>query len=1006
MSKERQKMHAAKDDGGKRRVQERTRMLRETNKLLQAEIADRKRAEEAVRIERQRLYDVLETLPAYVVLLSKDYHVPFANRFFRERFGESHGKRCFEYLFNRTEVCENCETYTVLKTNAPHRWEWTGPDGRIYDIYDFPFTDTDGSPLIMEMGIDITERKQAEDALKVANETLERRVAERTAALREAHERAGWLARFPEENPNPVARVSADGRILYRNPPAAEVPGWAFQVSQPLPDALMPLLGKAMNEGQEAQQDVELEGRFYFVSVAPFPSERYANIYGYDITDRKQAEEALLRAKQEWERTFDAVPDLIAILDDRHRILRANKAMAQRLGLPPDQCAGKPCYQVIHGLGRAPDFCPHSLTLADGQEHVSEVHEDCLGGDFLVSTTPLSDERGRRIGSVHVARDITGRKLREERIAQLTKLYAVLSRVNETIVRTHEEEPLFVEVCRIVAEEGGFPLIWIGQVKGRQVAPVAWHGPASEYLKEVRVEVDGELGIGPTGTCIREDRPVINDDFDSNPSTAPWREPALRYGFRASAGFPLHRQGRVVGALTLYAPKPGAFDAEQVKLLEALCADISYALDAVQQEKLRTEAEQTLRENEERLRLLSETAGRLLVAENPQGIVNDLCRDVMAHLDCQAFLNFLVDEGVGRLHLNAYAGIPEEEARKVEWLDYGVAVSGCVAQEGHPIVAEDIRNTPDPRTEMLKSYGVQAYACHPLMVQGQLIGTLAFGTQNRPNFRPKELALMRTVTDQVATAMERMMLIQELQRSRDRLEVRVQERTSELARTNEMLRRLSKRLLSAQEEERKRIAGELHDSIGACLSGIKFRVEKALQQIGGTESAAAESLSTIIPVIQEAVEECRRIQMDLRPSMLDDLGLRATLSWFCRGFQKIYSEIQVDQEIDVEEGDIPSPLKIVAFRVIQEAMNNVAKHSQASHVRLRLRKLEGRMELIIQDSGRGFKVGKGPSQDPAARGLGLLSMRERTELSGGSFAIESAEGKGTIIRASWPLGKE
>jgi signal transduction histidine kinase len=140
--------------------------------------------------------------------------------------------------------------------------------------------------------------------------------------------------------------------------------------------------------------------------------------------------------------------------------------------------------------------------------------------------------------------------------------------------------------------------------------------------------------------------------------------------------------------------------------------------------------------------------------------------------------------------------------------------------------------------------------------------------------------------------------------------------------------------------------------------------------------------------------------------MLDDLGLRATLSWFCRGFQKIYSEIQVDQEIDVEEGDIPSPLKIVAFRVIQEAMNNVAKHSQASHVRLRLRKLEGRMELIIQDSGRGFKVGKGPSQDPAARGLGLLSMRERTELSGGSFAIESAEGKGTIIRASWPLGKE
>ena len=549
------------------------------------------------------------------------------------------------------------------------------------------------------------------------------------------------------------------------------------------------------------------------IAVAPFLAEGYAKIYGRDVTEYKGAEPELLRVKQEWERTFDAMPDLIAILDDHHRILRTNKAMAQRLGLTPEQCVGKVCYRAVHGLDSAPDFCPHTLALADGREHVAEVHEDCLGGDFLVSTTPLVDEQGRSIGSVHVARDITGRKLREERIARLTKLYAVLSRVNETIVRTREEEPLYAEVCRIVAEEGDFPLVWVGQVKDREVAPVASHGPAADYLKKIRVEVEGELGRGPTGTCIREDRSVINDDFDINPSAAPWRKPALRHGFRASAGFPLHRQGRVVGALTLYAAKPGAFDAEQVRLLEALCADISYALDAIQQEKLRTEAEQTLRANEERLRLLSETAGRLLVAENPQAIVNDLCRGVMAHLDVQAFFNFLVDEGAGRLHLNACAGIPEEEARKVEWLDYGVAVSGCVAQQGHPIVAEDIRNTPDPRTERVKSYGIQAYACHPLMVQGRLIGTLSFGTKNRPNFKAEELALMRTVTDQVATAMERMRLIKELQRSRDRLEIRVQERTAELARSERSAAAISpSRLLSAQEEERKRIAGEIHDT--------------------------------------------------------------------------------------------------------------------------------------------------------------------------------------------------
>ncbi len=138
--------------------------------------------------ERKRLNGVLDMLPAYVVLLSPDYHVPFANRFFEERFGKANGRRCYEYLFNRTSPCEKCDTYSVLKTNAPHRWEWLGPDGHNYDIYDFPFTDTDGSPMIMEAGLDITEIKRAQAALKEVNEKLEQRVAERTEEYRSLFE--------------------------------------------------------------------------------------------------------------------------------------------------------------------------------------------------------------------------------------------------------------------------------------------------------------------------------------------------------------------------------------------------------------------------------------------------------------------------------------------------------------------------------------------------------------------------------------------------------------------------------------------------------------------------------------------------------------------------------------------------------------------------------------------------------------------------------------------------
>ncbi len=148
------------------RVEERTAELGLANEKLVREIEERKRAEESVTAERQRLYGVLETLPVYVCLLDSDYRMPFANRYFRETFEEPRGRRCHDFLFDRTEPCETCETYTVMKTRAPHHWYWTGPNARDYDVYDFPFIDKDGSFLILEMGIDITERNQAEDALK------------------------------------------------------------------------------------------------------------------------------------------------------------------------------------------------------------------------------------------------------------------------------------------------------------------------------------------------------------------------------------------------------------------------------------------------------------------------------------------------------------------------------------------------------------------------------------------------------------------------------------------------------------------------------------------------------------------------------------------------------------------------------------------------------------------------------------------------------------------------
>jgi len=135
-------------------------------------------------------------------------------------------------------------------------------------------------------------------------------------------------------------------------------------------------------------------------------------------SEHKQTKEEAIQSKKNWEQTFNAVPDLIAILDHEHKVVRVNKAMAAKLGLDPDECVGLHCYQAVHGTDEPPYFCPHSQLLKDGCEHTSEVHEDNLGGDFIVSASPLYNSAEELMGSVHVARNINERKKAEEALKE------------------------------------------------------------------------------------------------------------------------------------------------------------------------------------------------------------------------------------------------------------------------------------------------------------------------------------------------------------------------------------------------------------------------------------------------------------------------------------------------------------------------------------------------------------------------------------------------------------
>ncbi len=266
----------------------------------------------------------------------------------------------------------------------------------------------------------------------------------------------------------------------------------------------------------------------------------------------------------------------------------------------------------------------------------------------------------------------------------------------------------------------------------------------------------------------------------------------------------------------------------------------------------------------------------------------------------------------------------------------------------------------------------------------------------------------------VANITEQKRMEEEVRRSRDEL----QNRSSDLLRANELfqeelsqrqraedslresekrLRHLSYQLLNAQEAERKRIARELHDSIGQSLTAIKFTLERKLSMMRKEKPPAGITLEDIVLMTQNTIQENRRIMTNLRPAVLDDLGILATLSWFLREFQNAFPHFKVEQQISIREEEVADPLKTIIFRVLQEAMNNFSNHSKGDRVTVALRKAGRAIELMIQDNGRGFDL------LTVQKGLGLSSMEERVDLSGGAFGIETTPGKGTTIRATWPL---
>jgi signal transduction histidine kinase len=364
---------------------------------------------------------------------------------------------------------------------------------------------------------------------------------------------------------------------------------------------------------------------------------------------------------------------------------------------------------------------------------------------------------------------------------------------------------------------------------------------------------------------------------------------------------------------------------------------------------------------------------------------------------------FLLDPSRGQLKLMAYRGLSENAARLAYQVGLLDGSCGGVLELGKSVVVPDISIYRGRAAESLRREGITAMMHVPLMNKGHALGSMCLGTHDNTKFDEEEQKLLTAVGNQIAMAVENARLYAEVQhKERVRGE-------------------LFQKALAAQEEERKRIARELHDEISQSLTALLYEAEEGLESASNPK--VKERLRSICTLTQHTLDDVHNLMFDLRPSMLDQLGLIPALRWLAQSRLETKG-IRVAVNVNSQAGPAHSKtdvqrlspeIETALFRVMQEAINNIARHAAARNVEIHLELNEDTARISIKDDGIGFDLSELsvtalkdmeskdslPSNNP--RGLGLIGIQERIELLGGELDINTAPGSGTHIDIRVPL---
>jgi len=350
----------------------------------------------------------------------------------------------------------------------------------------------------------------------------------------------------------------------------------------------------------------------------------------------------------------------------------------------------------------------------------------------------------------------------------------------------------------------------------------------------------------------------------------------------------------------------------------------------------------------------------------------------------------LLDEPSQALSYKVYHGLSAKYAEEMH-LKLGEGIAGKVAQSGRSVLLEDISSEPNAaRLDLISLEGLMAFISVPLRAKDNVLGVLNVASHVPHHFTKEDVHLLHSIGDQLGIAIEQAGLHERLRKARERL------------------RKLARQNLVAEEEERRRIARELHDETSQALSGIALQLEALIEmsaRSGDQDDKFIAGLKRVQSLTVQVHKEVSRLISNLHPAVLDTLGLVAAVRQHANSRLQPLN-INVTMEVRGTELRFPPDVEAAIFRVVQGAIGNIVKHSKAKNASIVLVYQPDEFSLRISDDGQGFDVSKLTDVEESGRGRGLFSMRERIGFLGGTSGVESRIGAGATAWAKVPIGQD